>query len=230
MTEETEAAVPLTIGKDLITISLDGKKIEIASGGDVTVYTNESKGVQTRTAPAPANSDDHQISFAKDGRSAAIDGVKIELADSGLIVSTYGKVFVKPAPAKEIRPEDMEPGAKMADGTIFAGMSPDTKEAMYLAPADETLMMSFKKALARAEELSSDTGQNYRVPSEAELDVIFNNRAAIGGLDTMSGGACSLYRSSTPGRDFTAKILDFSRGEKRSVWKSSTLAVRLVRN
>ena len=125
-----------------------------------------------------------------------------------------------------------EVGDRMEDGTIYAGISPDTNEAMYAAPADE-VMMNFNLAAARAEGLSRMAGKAYRVPSEGELNVLFNNRAAIGGFNETGSFSVSCYWSSTldPDVDNFARIQRFSADGHRSYGSLClTLPVRLVRS
>ncbi|MBI3441706.1 MAG: hypothetical protein HY052_07925, partial [Proteobacteria bacterium] len=73
-------------------------------------------------------------------------------------------------------------GDRMEDDSVFAGISPDTRKPIYVAPADESLSLTFNEAQKRAEEKSQETGTTYRLPSASELGEIFNNRAAIGGF------------------------------------------------
>jgi hypothetical protein len=80
-------------------------------------------------------------------------------------------------------PNPPEAGDKMPDATIFAGVSPDTGKPMYTTPADAPLTMTFNDASDYAKKLDAHGHQDWRVPNQDELDVLFNNRAAIGGFD-----------------------------------------------
>jgi hypothetical protein len=73
------------------------------------------------------------------------------------------------------------PGDKMPDGTVFAGISPDTNKPMYAPPTDASLTMKFNEAQEYATKLDAHGHKDWRVPTKAELNVLFNNRAAIGG-------------------------------------------------
>jgi len=66
-------------------------------------------------------------------------------------------------------------GARMPDRTIYAGISPDTNQPMYAAPADARKSMFFNEAAQYAEGLEVDGKKDFRVPSEAELKVLFQN-------------------------------------------------------
>jgi hypothetical protein len=74
-------------------------------------------------------------------------------------------------------------GDRMPDGTVFAGISPDTDKPMYVTPADAPLSYRFKEAKEYASKLGAHGHQDWRVPTTSELNELFNNRAAIGGFN-----------------------------------------------
>jgi hypothetical protein len=125
---------------------------------------------------------------------------------------------------------ELRVGDKMKDGTIFAGISPDTGKEMYAAPADESLTLTFNKAKERAEELSKTTGKAYRVPSVSELNVLFNNRAAIGGFNLTASVPAGWYWSSTPYNGVDARCQRLSDGSQFNDNRSYGLSVRCVRS
>jgi hypothetical protein len=88
-------------------------------------------------------------------------------------------------------------GDKMPDGTIYAGISPETNKPMYAMPADAPLTMAFKKATEYAAQLDAHGHQDWRLPTKAELNVLFNNRAAIGGFNLTSYGPAGWYWSAS---------------------------------
>jgi hypothetical protein len=81
-----------------------------------------------------------------------------------------------------------KPGDRMADGTVYAGISPNTGKAMYTTPKDATLTMKWKAAVEYAAKLDAHGHRDWRVPTKGELNVLFNNRAAIGGFDVSAAG------------------------------------------
>jgi len=89
-------------------------------------------------------------------------------------------------------------GALMPDGTIHAGISPNTGKAMYATPTDAPLTMKFNKAQKYAANLNAYGHQDWRVPTKAELSVLFHNRAAIGGFNLTGSGPVGRYWSSSP--------------------------------
>jgi hypothetical protein len=86
----------------------------------------------------------------------------------------------------------------MPDGTIFAGISPDTSKPMYATPADAPLTMKFNEAKGYAAKLEAHGHKDWRVPTKAELNVLFNNRAAIGGFNVSGSYPAGWYWSSSP--------------------------------
>src|SRR5579884_1282501 len=85
----------------------------------------------------------------------------------------------------------------MFDGTIYAGISPETGKPMYTTPADAPGTMDWEDATKYATQLYANGYQDWRVPTRGELNVLFNNRAAIGGFNRTGSGLAGWYWSST---------------------------------
>jgi hypothetical protein len=120
------------------------------------------------------------------------------------------------------------PGDKMPDGTIYASMSPDTGKAMYTTLADAPLTMRFNKATTYATDLDAHGHQDWRLPTKNELNVLFNNKAAIGGFDATDSDAGS-YWSSSQEDDYNAWGQPFSDGDQITHQKCIRSSVRCVR-
>lgn len=126
----------------------------------------------------------------------------------------------------------LKPGDKMPDGTIYAGISPDTGKKMFAMPADAPLSMTFNEAAEYAKTANSQKAHGYedwRVPTQRELDVLFNNRAAIGGLNVSGSDTAGWYWSATPDVIWYAWCQRFSDGDLDSNGKGNHSSVRLVR-
>jgi hypothetical protein len=124
------------------------------------------------------------------------------------------------------------PGDKMDDGTIFAGVSPDTGKPMYALPADAPLAYTFNEAQKYAQGANtqkSHAHDDWRVPSKNELNVLFNNRAAIGGFNVSGSYPSGWYWSSSPGDGWYAWGQRFSDGFQFNGDKGNLSSVRLVR-
>src|ERR1700733_7966070 len=123
-------------------------------------------------------------------------------------------------------------GTVMKDGTVFAGTSPDTNKPMNAMPADAPLTMRFNDAsiyafqARREKHLSHD---DWRVPTKAELNVLFNNRAAIGGFDISGSYPRVWYWSSSSSDSCSAWEQRFSDGFQVDFYKDGHASVRLVR-
>jgi hypothetical protein len=120
-------------------------------------------------------------------------------------------------------------GAKMPDGTVYAGISPETKQPMYAAPADVGLTMTFKMAKEYAAMLDAHGHKDWRVPTKKELNVLFNNRALLRGFNSGSHPA-RWYWSATPFIKWFAWCQRFSDGyQDMYPIKGYHSSVRLVR-
>ena len=122
-----------------------------------------------------------------------------------------------------------EIGDKMPDGTVFAGISPDTSKPMYATPADAPLTYTFNEARAYAKELAAHGHQDWRVPTKAELNVLFNNRAAIGGFNLTGSSAAGWYWSASQHDEWTARDQRFRDGYQFNNIKVIHSSLRCVR-
>lgn len=116
------------------------------------------------------------------------------------------------------------PGTIMADGSVYAGISPDTGRAFYAAAQDAPKRMNWREATSYASACTDHGHADWRVPSRKELGVLFNHRAAIGGFDDSDW-----YWSSseyTPNIAWSQRFID---GDQYGNGKNVTGAVRCVR-
>jgi hypothetical protein len=63
--------------------------------------------------------------------------------------------------------------AKMQDGAVYAGLSPDTGEPMFTTPAYAPWTMKWKQAMEYAAKLDAHGHQDWRAPTKGELNVLF---------------------------------------------------------
>jgi hypothetical protein len=158
------------------------------------------------------------------------------------VIYTNGDVKVRPAANDRIigegvivedlvpaAPSALRPGDKMSDGTIFAGTSPETHKPIYATTADAPLTMKWKQAMEYAAALDANGHQDWRVPTKSELNVLFKNRAAIGGFDESGSNSAGWYWSSSPDIFFYAWAQRFSDGNKDIDIKFSVSSLRCVR-
>jgi hypothetical protein len=120
-------------------------------------------------------------------------------------------------------------GDKMPDGTIYVGISPETGKAMYATPADASLTMTFNDAQKYAAQLDAHGHKDWRMPTKAELNVLFNNRAAIGGFDISGSDPAGWYWSALPNLRWTAWGQRFSDGAQDTLNNYVHSSVRCVR-
>jgi hypothetical protein len=131
---------------------------------------------------------------------------------------------------------ELHPGNRMEDGTIFAGVSPDTGNPMYTTPEDSPLTTgdtprtrNWKADMQYASKLDAHGHKDWRVPTKNELNVLFNNRAAIGGFNGTGSYPAGWYRSSTKYRLLCAWYQRFSDGNQEWGNKSNGSSLRCVR-
>ena len=145
----------------------------------------------------------------------------------------YERIRVHLAPAANgstpAQAAEPKPGDRMPDGTIFAGISPDTGKPMYTTPADAPLTMRWKEAMKYAANLEAYGHQDWRVPSKAELNTLFNNRAAIGGFNATGSDPAGWYWSSTEGNNGCGWAQRFNDGNHGWDDKNFDSSLRCVR-
>ena len=154
-------------------------------------------------------------------RDFRTDGPVLDLRD------VTGEAAKAKAPANTN--QALAPGDKMPDGTVFAGISPDTNKPMYATPADASLTMKFNEAKEYAATLDAHGHKDWHVPTKAELNVLFNNRAAIGGFNVAGSNPAGWYWSASPNFDWLAWGQRFSDGFQGLNRKVNHSAVRCVR-
>jgi uncharacterized protein DUF1566 len=128
-----------------------------------------------------------------------------------------------------MQPKAHEIGDKMPDGTIYAGASPDTGNAMYAAPADAPLSYTFDEAQKYAKNLDACGHQDWRLPTKGELNMLFNNRAAIGGFDVSGFLPAGWYWSASTNNGWVAWDQRFSDGRQGYDSRGSRSSLRCVR-
>jgi hypothetical protein len=103
-------------------------------------------------------------------------------------------------------------GAAMPDRSIYAGVSPDTGKPIYATPKDAPLTCTFNESADYASKLDAHGHKDWRVPTKDELNVLFENRAAIGRFDTTGSYPAGWYCSSSRLNDIRSWRQRFSSG------------------
>jgi len=134
--------------------------------------------------------------------------------------------------AATVPPKKLKIGDKAADGWIYAGKSPDTHKPMFVAPEDAGVM-SFVDASTKAFKAEKKAKSEIRLPSERELNRIFNCKAKIGGFnENPNEWPEAWYFTSTycgPFHD-CVRLQDFSSGKRDVGSWNNRRNVRLVRS
>ena len=165
-----------------------------------------------------------------------VNGIRVEVHTDGSVDAyTDGAVEVH-SPANDTgktatgAPAEPKAGDRMADGTVYAGTSPDSNKPMYTTPADAPLTYTFNQAQKYAEQLDAYGHKDWRAPTKAELNVLFKNRAAIGGFNISGSNPAGWYWSSSQ-YNFSLVAWDqrFSDGTQNTNYKGSDSSLRCVR-
>ena len=106
------------------------------------------------------------------------------------------------------------PGQRMPDGTVYAGVSPETGKAMFTTAADAPATCTFNQAQENAVKLDARGRRDWRVPTKDELNVLYQNRAAIGGFEESGSELLGWYWSSSPYSHRSAWAQRFSDGHQ----------------
>jgi hypothetical protein len=161
-------------------------------------------------------------------------GVRVEIhPDGDVIVYAQGRVkTVKPGADAELSDTAIvapEIGAKMPDGSIYAGVSSDSGKPIYATPADSGLCAKWRKAMDYAAGLDAHGHRDWRVPTRAELNVLFTNRAAIGNFNETGSTPAGWYWSSSRDDGSSAWTQRFSDGDRGSYSRYDQSSLRCVR-
>jgi hypothetical protein len=121
-----------------------------------------------------------------------------------------------------------EIGDEMEDGTIYAGISPDTHKPMYARLSDESGTYTFNEAAKHAK----DVGDGFHVPTKNELNVLYENRnkgRLAGTFDVSGSYPAGWYWSSKPYFHDKAWAQRFSNGFQDDHGRHYGSSLRLVR-
>jgi len=132
--------------------------------------------------------------------------------------------------AQQMVRKEISIGDKMPDGTIFAGISPETNNPMYTTPANAPLKMTLDEAKDHAAKLNAHGHKDWRLPTKAELNLLFQNRAEIRGFDMSTHPADSYWSSSMYGiwYAWSQRFTDGAQTNNNLI-NGVQLSVRLVR-
>ena len=158
-------------------------------------------------------------------------GMKVEIDPDGN-VTVYSRRPVAMLPPKATTDAStvaLKIGTKMPDGSIYAGVSPDMGKPMYAAPEDAPMHCDFNQAAHFAAYVDACGCKDWRVPTKAELNVLFQNREAIGGFDTTGSALAGWYWSSSDIFDYDARAQRFSDGIQIYRRRDFASALRCVR-
>jgi hypothetical protein len=163
---------------------------------------------------------------------------------NGGVVNSVGRKELQPANHTAIAAaqEALELGAKMADGTVYAGLTPGGTSQIFAMPVDLPVLMTFNDAAKAVQELNGQKAfghDDWQIPSLEGLRVLYkihNEGALKGTFNTVVSGSDGpgWYWSSTEYRDNPSYVWGVRFSEGSEVWhlkdtfRLSCRPVRLV--
>ncbi len=88
-------------------------------------------------------------------------------------------------------------GSRMKDGTIFAGISPDTGKQMFLKPATSNMSVAFYRAQEDARQ-SAHGHKDWHVPTKGEMETLLKNKEKGALKAIFNARPSGSYWTSTP--------------------------------
>src|ERR1017187_1113092 len=134
-----------------------------------------------------------------------------------------------PGPAAAQRASGTKVGDRVPDGTIYAGTSPETDKALHTTPGDEPRAYNWDSGSRYCADLQAHGHHDWRVPTKGELNVLFQNRDAIGGFNISGSYPAVWYWSSSRFDYDSAWDQRFSNGDSGINLKLDGSSLRCVR-
>jgi hypothetical protein len=161
--------------------------------------------------------------------------VVVKVNGTQVTIGADGSIYGPPIPANDTGAKlktAPEIGDEMEDGTIYAGISPDTHQRMFATPADAPGVYEFNQAAEYAKNLDAHGHHDFRAPSKNELNVLWENRnkGKLAGTFNETGALATgwYWSSSEPDLKF-ALGQRFSDGEQSFYGKYHDASLRCVR-
>src|ERR1035437_242253 len=146
-----------------------------------------------------------EISLGEDFGDVAVkvNGVRVEVhTDGSILAYTNGRVDAYTNGPLQVHPPANyaveakagaapEIGDEMEDGTILAGYYEG--KPLYATPSDAPGTYPFNEAAKYAKNLDAHGHHDWRAPTEAELNVLFKNRTAIGEFNETGSNPAGWY-------------------------------------
>lgn len=120
-------------------------------------------------------------------------------------------------------------GQRMPDGTVYAGISPDTGRAMYTTPGDTGFHFEWATAMEYARLFGACGRDDWRVPTGAELNKLFTHCAGLGKFNRTGEVTNGWYWSSTENGSSHVWMQCFRDGGQRYTGKRDAASLRCVR-
>lgn len=122
------------------------------------------------------------------------------------------------SPSSDLKPPPKF-GEVMPDGTVYAGVSPDTGRAIFAMPQDLPSRMTWTEALKSATEQTFGGHSDWRLPTRSEIEQLCQAKVWTGGV----------YWSATEYNKHDSWCLNCTAGRPGLSLKSTDHRVRCIR-
>ena len=229
----------VTVNNDENRVTAHGAAAQMTSEGLVVTVSGKAqiKNVSVDDVVTPA------VTNTEAPVSAAFENVTPEAApakeeapvkEAAPVVETAppAPVAKEAAPAAEVPPAPVKKtvfkvGEQDEDGWIYIGKLPNSNDQLFVAPEDAGVM-NWHKAHKLVEALKKKGMEGVHLPSNAELDLVFNKKANLGKFNESKEDPASLYWSSSRAGD-CVWFRAFENGQSNVGLKKEEHSVRLVR-
>jgi Protein of unknown function (DUF1566) len=159
------------------------------------------------------------------------NGASVEIHADGSL-DTFTDEAVKTHPASGDTASGPTPGDAMPDGTIYAGISPESHKPMYTTPCDAPGTYTFNEAAKYASRLDAHGYHDFHAPTRGELNVLWKNRdkGKLAGTFNVTGSYPAVWYWSSSPDDFTSGWAQrFSDGSQLNYFRFYASSLRCVR-
>jgi Protein of unknown function (DUF1566) len=145
------------------------------------------------------------------------------------VAGSFGSALAADTPPAGQGNIKMAAGERITDGTIYAGISPETDQPLYTTTEAVHHHYNWHEAAEYCAAMKTQAQPDWRVPTKDELKVLYKNYDAIGGFDTSGLEGFGWYWSSSSEDDQNAWAQRFSDGLQYQYLKNHGASVRCVR-
>jgi hypothetical protein len=110
-------------------------------------------------------------------KKSGLSDIFAGIAAASAVAALAAVISLAPLPGNVFAAEGTRDiGSTVPDGTVYAGVSPDTHEPLYTTPADAPGIYTWSKGEDYCRALQASGHQDWHVPTKDELNILYENR------------------------------------------------------